>query len=202
MINSKALKGDWDRYDDPEKFPLLKKIKHHAKMWLVYPITDNYRRYKERVKRSLAYAWFGWHNYDFDLSYAYRLFDFKLKRLYKCLENGHAIQEDEDMKALKELTKIVRRLGRRDYDNKYHRAHDRVWGKIESETIPNLDEKGEIINYSWNSWRSGTKSANKKTKDKERRQFRKCWENGEKDRIKDINRMAELLKLHGLKWWD
>ena len=105
-------------YADETK-SLLGNIVYGIKKYLIWPVTDNFRILKERTKRSYDYARFGWLNYDFDMACAWDLFEFKLRRLYKCLENGHAIQEPEDMKALRELIKIVRRLGYEQYDRIY-----------------------------------------------------------------------------------
>ena len=112
MLNPKTLKPKKFRwmYADETK-SLLGNVVYGIKKYLIWPVTDNFRILKERTKRSYDYACFGWLNYDFDMACAWDLFEFKLRRLYKCLENGHAIQEPEDMKALRELIKIVRRLG-------------------------------------------------------------------------------------------
>ena len=154
MLNPKTLKPKKFRwmYADETK-SLLGNIVYGIKKYLIWPVTDNFRILKERTKRSLAYARFGWLNYDFDMACAWDLFEFKLRRLYKCLENGHAIQEPEDMKALGELIKIVRRLGRGRYEDIYYRQLDKKWGKIESKTTPNYDNKGKITTYTYHSWR-------------------------------------------------
>lgn len=171
---------------------------------IYYPVESFYRRTKERLSRSLAYARFGWLNYDFDMAYVWHLFEFKLKRLRKCLQNGHSIQEPEDMKALDELIKIVRRLGMGRYDSKYYRRHDKRWGKIESRTEPAYyDKNGKVLTYKWISWRTKCpENAPEKLKKQERKDMKKVWENAEKDRKKDIMRMGELLVKHGLRFWD
>ena len=187
----------------PELDTFWGRIAHKLKEWLIWPIVDRYHRYSERISRSLAFARKGWLNYDFDMASAYDLFDFKLRRLYKALETGHAVQQPEDMEALRKLIKIVRRLSGFNYERKYHRAHDRKWGKLQSKTEPaKLDDKGEPLTYSWISWRSSTENASKKVKNQERKEFLACWTKGEADRCKDIDRLAELLKKHGTNWWD
>lgn len=167
-----------------------------------YPLESFYTRTKERIFRSYDYARFGWLNYDFDMSCAWDLLEFKLKRLRKCLQNGHAIQEPADMAALDEFVKIVRRLGRGNYDRKYYRAHDRKWGKIESRTEPWV-ENGKRKGSHYFSWRTKCpENAPKKLKDQERKDNRKVWADAEKDRVKDIERMGEILVKSGLRWWD
>jgi len=217
MFNSKALKDPDER---PPRFPLLRKLfpysrytdedelSFFAKWWykfkekIVWGIVGEYQCLDERTRRAWAFAKFAWLNYDFDFHCVYGLMNFKMKRVYKCLKNGHAYQEDEDMKGLKELIKVTKRLSRGDYERKYYRAHDKKWGKIESKTIPEPDKDGKVKYYRWESWRAGTLNASDEVKAQERQETLALYENGEADRVKDINRMAELLIKHADRLWD
>ena len=207
MRGSKSLKPKKYRwlyeYDEEKGLINIDNISYLFKEYVWWPVSSFYRRIKERMKRSYDYARFGWLNYDFDMSCAWDLLEFKLKRLHSCLESGCAVQEPEDMAALKELIKIVRRLGRDCYDDKYLRQHDRKWGRIESRTTPNYNDKGNIVTYTWHSWRKNCpENAPEEVKKQERNEFRTCYEKGEEDRIKDIKRMGEILVKHGQKFWD
>lgn len=168
-----------------------------------YPITGFYHRITERVGRSLSWAKFTYLNYDFDSAFLYDVMEFKLKRLEHCLKNGHAVQQKEDMKALKELIKICKRLHNYDdYDDKYHDEHDKKWGKrprYESEPIKN--EKGEITSYKM-IFKDRPNVKTKKQQEQERKEFLACAEKGHADYCKDLDRMAEILKNHGRNWWD
>ena len=84
----------------------------------------------ERSKRSYAFAKIGWKNYDFDSHPLFDLMAFKLRRIKKTLENGYAIHEEEDMKALAEAIEICDRIAKEDYESKYFEAHDAKWGEI------------------------------------------------------------------------
>jgi hypothetical protein len=207
MFNSKALKPRkfrWNLESDYEdgnmSFP--EKISYLFKKFLVWPFTDNYKYYKRKFKIARDYAVFGWDNYDWDFHCVYQLMEFKLKRLYRALENGVAYQEKEDMDALKEMIKIVRRLGRKTYENKYHRLHNGKWGEIQTSSTPNYDDDGKVRTYTWHSWRNSTEHASQEIKDQERKEFLECYEKGEADRIKDVRRLAELLEKHSLNLWD
>ena len=216
MFNSKALKetpkrlmkpvcGCPDECDSECGFfgNILHTVGRFIMFKLFYPLKSFYDITKERIGRSYSYARFGWLNYDFDMACAWDLFEFKLKRLHKCLETGNSIQEPEDMAALKELIKVVRRLGRGNYDRKYYRRHDEKWGKIESRTEPWTNDKGKHMGSKWISWRTKCpENAPKKLKDKERRDTRTIWKNAEKDRVRDVKRMAEIIVKHGLRFWD
>ena len=50
------------------------------------------------------------YDYDFDGYCLFAIIEYKLKRLQKCLFNGHAIQEDRNMKALRLAIKLAGRL--------------------------------------------------------------------------------------------
>ena len=112
-LNSKALKDSPKRPFSSEcgcpeecgtEHGRIKKILYSIGQFFMfkvyYPLESFYTRTKERIFRSYDYARFGWLNYDFDMSCAWDLLEFKLKRLRKCLQNGHAIQEPADMAAL------------------------------------------------------------------------------------------------------
>lgn len=217
MLNSKALK------ESPKKFMkslcgcpeecdiecgyigmVFHPIMRFMMFKLYYPVIDSFHRYKERIGRSLAYARFGWLNYDFDMACAWDLFEFKLRRLNKCLETGHAIQEQEDMNALQELIEIVKRQGDGTYEEYFLDEHDKKWGEIETRIEPaSYDKKGEVLTYSWHSWRKNSpENGPVKLKKQERKEYRACYTEGEKLRVKDIKRMGEILIKFGLVWWD
>jgi len=203
-LNSKTLKPKkfrWQWEDETKSF--WGNVWYQIQKYLYWPVTDNYRIYSERLKRSWAYARFGWLNYDFDMSCAYGLFEFKLKRLHKSLGKGCSIQEPQDMDALKELIKVVRRLRIGNHDRKYHRRHNNKWGRLLTRSTPNHDENGKVKTYTWHAWREKCpENAPKKLQNKEMKEFRACYEMGEKDRVKDLERMAELLVKHANSWWD
>lgn len=207
MINSKAIKGLPRKTalrlkeKDPTFWGKVRdKIVDGFKMHIYYPIDSFINRTYERVTRSLAFARHGYMHYDFESAYIYDLMAFKMKRIYKCLENGHAIQQDADMKALKEAIKICERLFAGEYDRKYYDAHDKKWGKMKSKTIPEYDEAGKIKHYRWESSRPKANSPMRKRK--EVADLRKIWVLEEEDRKKDLDRLNEILKNHEPAWWD
>jgi len=169
---------------------------------IYYPVIRSFYDYKDRIQRSLAYAKFGWSNYDFDASYLYDLLAFKMQRLYDCLENGYVVQQKEDMEALKEAIQICKRLYKDDYKDKYLKIHDTKWGTPKREFTPNYDSKGQVISYSLKIYRKNTRGASEKIKKQERKELVECFKKGEADRKNDINRLAYLLKKYDHTWWD
>ncbi len=208
MFKSKAIKESAfiDRKHRKEPNGLLanfwKIVRDFVMFKIYYPPIDFYHRYVERINRSLSYAKFGWLHYDFDFAFLYDLLAFKMRRLLGALENGHAVQEDEDMDALKEAIKICDRLHENNYDDNYHEIHDAKWGKTEHESVPIKEQDGSVKFYEWKVWRSGTVNASDEVKKQETQEFRQCYELGEADRLADIDRLAEILKEKSLAWWE
>lgn len=203
MFDSKQLK-------EPTKYSLLALSKEgnfiHKSLYFLksnlwYPIEDFYHTYSERISRSFAFAKIGWLNYDFDSNYVYGLMLFKFERIKKCLINGHAIQEKEDLDALDEIIVILSRLSKDDYDSKYHEEHNKKWGDLDCAHPPLLDKDGKPTGYyRLNMSRKGV--VTDEDKKIERVEFLRCFDVGEEDRIKDIDRLGFLLKNYMHKWWD
>jgi hypothetical protein len=119
------------------------------------------------------------------------------------LENGHSVQEKEDMDALQELIKICGRLRRGRHDRIYHKLHDKKWGKMPPwDTKPYIEKDGKYKGSSTIIFKDRPNVKNKKQKEQERKEFRRCYDLGEIDRCADIDRMAEILKKNGPNFWD
>lgn len=180
---SKQLKS-WKIEKEPTTIAgkIWEEIKWEFKMNLYYPVAGFFSRYYEYSCRSLAFARFGWGNYDFDGAYLYEMMSFKMKRLYKVLENGHVIQEDEDMKALLEAIDICKRLSEGDYEMKYYYKHIEIYphGEIGAPK-PKITKEQATKRY---------------------KSFEEVVANGERDRYADLDRLNEIFKKHFPSWWD
>lgn len=203
MLKSKALKFRIPLRNKPKKRGirgLLEKARELFKEHIYWPLQSFYNRYTERIGRSYAFARIGWLNYDFDASTIWDLLQFKLKRIRITLQNGHAIQYKEDMAALDEAIAITGRLYKEEYMDGYYRAHDKKWGKIRSKHIPNRNEKGEIVTYTWLTSRRKANTPSKKKR--ESQELRRYYDLSEKDRVADLERYFEIIRTHSQKWWD
>jgi hypothetical protein len=178
----------------------LSRVSYLWLMYVYYPVRQPFFRYSERIGRSFAFAKHGWMHYDFESAYLYDIMAFKLKRIHATLLTGHAVQYPKDMNALKEAIKICERLFKGDYEWKYHRKHDKKWGKIRTKTTPIYSDDGKVKHYTWTSSRG--KANTKKQKELERKEFLQCWTLGEIDRKADLDRLNEILKKHEPSWWD
>ncbi|NDD52330.1 hypothetical protein EBZ39_00360 [bacterium] len=81
----------------------------------------------EWLRRSWAYAKFGWCNYDFDAAYALALLSFKLKRVERVLkEDAHTVQEPKHMQALRLVIRLLDKLVEDDY-RYFYETHNKKW---------------------------------------------------------------------------
>lgn len=180
----------------------IKKILWNIEKWFYNKVILPIRLRWEYHQRVQAYKPLLKEDRDWDSQFIYPLLQFKMERIYKALKNGVAIHEKKDMDALKECIKVLKRLHKDTYDDKYFRAHDKKWGKLKTKTIKEEGTENEPGGpyYRWEASRSKAKT--KKQQQQERKDFRKCWENGAKDREADVDRLFELMKNHMNAWWD
>lgn len=84
----------------------------------------------ERLRRSWAYARFGWSNYDFDAGYALALLSFKLKRVQDTLINrSGTVQDPKELQALRLVIRLLDRLVEDNYSYFYERHNQKWYGK-------------------------------------------------------------------------
>lgn len=111
-----------------------------SKLWKLFvrsPFYDWYSDFLNFIERPFRklkklYDWqvnvFN-NDFDFDGHSLFGIIEYKLKRLEKCLENGCAIQDPKDIKALKIMIKLSKRLMEDNYENRFYRKHDQKWGE-------------------------------------------------------------------------
>ena len=121
---SKALKD----FGPPEKSKIQKLFKEFY-YHVIYPVTNPVKRFFYKLGRAYDYAKFSWNSPDWDSAFLFDIMVFKLKRIKKCLIEGIAIQEDENMAALDEAIAICERLFAENHEDKYRDAHDEKWGE-------------------------------------------------------------------------
>jgi hypothetical protein len=203
MINSKGIKYLSKRLADEMsecEGNMIQKLFYLLKMNVYYPVDSFINRIIERTTRSYSFAKHGWLSYDFDSHTLYDLMAFKLKRIHIGLVEGHCEHNEENLNALIEAIAICERLANENYDDKYHETHSAKWGEIDTESIPEYDDKGKIKWYRWNTSRKNV--ITEEDKKIEKAEFLKCFDLGEQERIKDLDRLNVLFKEHLNSWWD
>lgn len=99
------------------------------KVWYWIEATRVYRvlySFCSKLRRSWAYAKFGWSNYDFDSAYALRLLSFKLKRLQQVLVSGHLEQDKQTRQSLRLAIRLLDKLAEDHYDY-FIEQHNLKW---------------------------------------------------------------------------
>lgn len=195
MFDSKALKDF-----EPEK---------HSKLYSWWIQTDLYdwihdmtykfwRRPIQSIKKL-----YGWHvnvfknDYDFDGHSLYAIIEYKLKRVLPALEDGHAIQEPKDLKALKLAIKLAGRLKDDNYSMRAWDRHGKKWGELKTWFTPCEGKEG----YStWNS--SRPKAVTEEEKEQERKEHLAGSLLSDKVMEREQKWLFDILRKHLRYWWD
>jgi hypothetical protein len=177
MIQSKQIK--LDPYKEP-KFPILDGV--------LSDVFSFFRRYYNRISRSLAYAKFGYTNYDYECQFIYPFISFKLKRIKKCLLSGYGVQEQTDLDALDEAVAICDRLFNECYEDKYMINHDIKWGESTFTFDPFTSTRKYRIT--------------EEDKTEEWKEHLDILNKAEKDKEVDMDRLAYIMKNNFPNLWD
>jgi hypothetical protein len=152
-----------------------------------------------RLKR--AYKWAKnciWTNWDFDAHSIFPLLEYKLKRIEHCLINGHAVQEDRDMKALRIAIKLAKRVSDSYHEEKLYDRHERKWGAHAP------------WKESWKENEDGTstyvgrrlKVKSDQDKELETADLRSLWKKEEEWRSRDEKLLFAIIQKYYKVWWD
>jgi hypothetical protein len=195
MFQSKAIK------DFPDSKPSSKLYL----WWIETPVADKYyeivRKYITnpifQVKR--LYQWYVnvFHNdFDFDFHCVFAILEYKLKRIKACLDNGYAIQEPKDLKALNLAIKLAGRLKEDNYDSV---ASDRIvakWGEWRFWTTPYGDKGCSQMHSTY---------ANIKTPEDEEECLadrRASYIATDKKTKREERNLYAIMHKYGRSWWD
>lgn len=195
MFNSKALKpgNPWDR-KEPSWRSKLRELWHEfplVKLW------DNTRWIIRRAKRLLHWSKFMWTNWDFDATSIWPLLEYKLKRVQHCLQNGHAIQEPKDMKALRIAIKLAGRISNDYHEERFYARHKAKWGDFKSWFTPCLDKPGMS---EWHSFRSN--AVTEQEKEQERSERLEGYRLSELFQARDEKLCLAIIQKYHRVWWD
>lgn len=153
--------------------------------------------HRERVGRSLAYARFGWSNYDFDGAYALELLAFKLRRIQNSLLNhGSAYQDKQTVQSLRLVIRLLDRLVKDEY-SKHYDKHGKKWGH--SEFIADTDEQSSTYG------RTVLKYPHPVTpeQDEQRTQeLRAAFDADDQTRTRDSRLCFSIMSKYLPYWWD
>lgn len=198
MFNSKAIKGsaDWKVENKTWKHSLLN-------WWHDCWLAEKLHELKYTIKKPFSYfkkSW-DWHwnvfryDYDFDGHSMFAIIEYKLKRILPQLENGHAVQEDVDMKALKLAIKLAGRLKDDKYDERGYDRHERKWGQLKMWFTPASKTTSEMHT-------SRPKALTEEQKEQEKNEHWAYLVLSDKITKRDEKWLYSILHKHLRSWWD
>jgi hypothetical protein len=151
----------------------------------------------ERVKKVWGWYWNVFRfDYDFDGHSLFAIIEYKLQRLEKVLIKGHAIQEPQDMKALKTAIKLAGRLKDDKYEIPFYERHNRKWGEMRSKFVP--DKKTGSTKW----LTSRPKAKTKKQQEEELKEFRAYYIAAEAQQKREEKNLYSILSKYLRNWWD
>jgi hypothetical protein len=193
-------------YSKQIKFP--SDDKEHSKLylwWIESDISDYYYNFIRLVQKPFYHAkkMYDWYvnvfkdDFDFDGHSLFAIIEYKLKRLEKNLQEGCAIQEEMDMKALSMAIKLAGRLKDDKYEECIHDRHAKKWGELKTWFEPTNDGTGS----SW--YRSSRPNAvTEQDKEQERLELRSLYATAESRRKREEKWLYSLLEQYLRRLWD
>jgi len=162
-----------------------------------------WRRLTYTLPRNLARLWsylpIIWTDRDWDSHYLVRLMRHKAERMERYLTNySQAVHLKKNLKGLRDLCQLLKRLEDDNYDLVQLEPHDQKWGAaiFRSEPIKDSDPKISRVHIA----RSNVKTA--QNMKQERREFMSCMKRADACRHRDLRHVGALFDHHFLTWWD
>lgn len=203
MHTSKKIKDKklLTKYSDPKS--ISDKIKYFLLFKIYHPIISFFKRTHERVSRSLAFAKFGYLNYDFDGIAIFEVMSFKMKRVLYSLENySSSVQEKKDLDALKLAIKLTNNLANEIHEDVLYKQHEKKWGKLSRiKSTPEYDENGKVKWFKVLPFKRSKVKTDADRKE-EREDMKKLHLDAVQNRKNDIMKLAEILSENLPRWWD
>lgn len=155
-----------------------------------------------KIKRSLAYAKFGWNNHDFDSIFLFDLILFKLKRIKKeCMEDVDQEVSTAQLKSINIAIKLIERLIEKPYGYTFARDHDAKWGELMCRRVPySFDEEGKPDSYKVELKRA--RVTNDDEREQELKENREVMYIKEKLEKQDVRRLLRIIEKYHDSWWD
>ena len=193
MIISKPVKMPLDR---PRRSRLWRAIAAPLD-WL----EGKLYRYKKSTRRAIAYARFGWGNYDFDGIYLVGVVLFKLERMLEQLDGADAFchHDEQSLKSLRLAIRLGKRLQEHDY-NYANTRHSRKWGELEVEFIPLDPEKHN--GFKGSEMRTHRANITPETEEQEREEFMAATNEDDATKTRDGRWFFSIIAENYQAWWD
>lgn len=147
---------------------------------------------KERIERLWVYGKYVWKLGEWDHSWHTGLWKLSLERLYKIMDEGHAIFPEKEKRKMKTVIKLLERLSDSDlyHDDPHYIYYRKKWGE------PDFDFSGNYFKD-----RNEEKLTNKQ-KEQKHKDFKRVMKHINYQRRQDIELFGRILKTDLYKWWD
>lgn len=181
--------------DEDEKETWARKVWHWIEATRVY---SKIYSFFSRLRRSCAYAKFGWDNYDFDGAYALKALSFKLKRIRHVLTTGHLIQDDTTLQSLGLAIRLLDRLVADDYSY-FIDQHNKKWYGVE---YPEIGFEAVEDERGLSRMVFPSEALPEDQQEQERAEHIAAWEADEKLKGRDKRWAFSIIEKYYEHWWD
>lgn len=179
--------------ENDEKETVARKIWHWIEATRVYSKIYNFFC---RLKRSWAYAKFGWSNYDFDGAYALAALNFKLKRVQRVLTSSHLVQDKTTLQSLRLVIRLLDRLVEDDYSYFLDR-HNIKWHATKYPECGFEDTEDGLCRMVFPG-----ENLPIDQQEQEREEHVAAWDADETARNRDKRWAFSILEKYYSHWWD
>lgn len=150
-----------------------------------------------QVKKMAGWYWNVFrYDYDFDGHSLFAIMEYKLIRVQHALNNGYAIHEKKDLKALKLAIKLAGRLKDDKYEQVAHRRHSEKWGDM----IHWMTPRQEDTSFYFHSMRPNAIFADDKVQ--ERKEFMELYLAAQAKSDREERWFYDTLRVYLRRWWD
>lgn len=151
-----------------------------------------------QLRRSWAYAKFGWGNYDFDGSFALDLLSFKLKRLQRVLVSGHLEQDKTTLQSLRLAIRLLDKLSKDRYDYFIDR-HNLKWYNTKSPEF-GFEDTADDADCCRMVFPSEALPEDQQAQEND--EHRAAWHNDEALKARDKRWAFSIIEKYYEHWWD
>lgn len=152
-------------------------------------------RFYRKIRRSLAWARFGWNNYDWDHAYLLEVIVFKLKRMQIAIfDEGHHIPDKHSQQSLRLCIKLGTKLIKSDYFY-YTGLHNAKWGELEF-----IEKTDKTTGRKFTGM--GRSGVPKEKEEEERREFLEACRKDDSLKARDTRWFFGIMAKYNEYWWD
>jgi len=175
----------------------LKKIKDSLSL-AFSKIYFKIKHFNNWIVKSIQYSIFLWNDYDWDWSYIFTLFQYKLKRTRVCIEKSTTMNESYQKRIVKQLKYsefLLERIIKDEYINSLMNKHKQKWGEHIMWFTPCENGMRQLH-------QTYKRIVTEEDKMQERQDFLNMMNEEERLKAKDVERLFRHIEKYYRYWWD